>query len=48
MTHGKVAAAIALGAGYFGVLAVGFVTGFGNTWPIIAFVLAGVFLLDRN
>lgn len=48
MTHRHVATAIALGAGFLGVLGVGFFTGFANTWPIVLFVLAGAFLLNRG
>lgn len=48
MTHRQIATAVALAAGFLGVLMVGFFTGFANTWPIIAFVLGGVFLLSRN
>jgi len=48
MTQGQAVTAIALAAGFMGVLVVGFFTGFANTWPIIAFVLAGAFLLNRK
>lgn len=48
MTHGQIATAIALAAGFLGVLMVGFFTGFANTWPVIVFVLGGVFLLGRS
>ena len=48
MTQGQIATAVALAAGFLGVLMVGFFTGFANTWPVIAFVLAGAFLLNRG
>lgn len=48
MTHGRIATAVALAAGFLGVLMVGFFTGFGNTWPVVVFVLAGAFLLNRS
>lgn len=51
MTPLQILTAVLLGAGLLGVLAVGFFTGFANTWPIVAFVLAGAFvlvLLDRG
>jgi|GEM_PF-1878477 len=51
MTHGHLATAILLAAGLLGVLAVGFFTGFANTWPIIVYVLTGAslfVLLDRK
>ena len=47
MTHGRIATTLALAAGFIGVLAVGFFTGFANTWPVIVFVLGGTFLLGR-
>ncbi len=48
MTNGQIATALALGAGLLAVLAVGFFTGFANTWPVIVFVLVGAFLLNRK
>jgi len=48
MTHGQIATTLALAAGFLGVLAVGFFTGFANTWPVIVFVLGGAFLLGRT
>lgn len=48
MTHAQVATTLALGAGLLAILAVGFFTGFANTWPIIVFVLVGAFLLNRK
>jgi hypothetical protein len=48
MTSGQTATVLALAAGFLGVLAVGFFTGFANTWPIIVFVLGGTFLINRR
>lgn len=51
MTPLQILTAVLLGAGFLAVLAVGFFTGFANTWPIVAFVVAGaclLVLLDRG
>lgn len=48
MTQGQIATVLTLGAGLLAVLMVGFFTGFVNTWPVIVFVLAGAFLLNRK
>jgi hypothetical protein len=48
MTHASVTTTLALATGFLGVLAVGFFTGFANTWPVIAYVLGGAFLLGRR
>jgi hypothetical protein len=48
MTHSRGTTAIALAAGFGTVLFVGFFTGWANTWPVIAFVLGGAFLLQRG
>jgi hypothetical protein len=47
MTHRQITTTLALAAGFLGVLAVGFFTGFANTWPVIVFALGGTFLLGR-
>lgn len=51
MTYEHLATAILLAAGLLSVLAVGFFTGFANTWPIIVYVLTGAslfVLLERR
>jgi len=51
MTYAHVATAILLAAGFLAVLAVGFFTGFANTWPIVVYVLTGAslfVLLERR
>ena len=41
----QIATVIALAMGLLAVLAVGFFTGFANTWPVIVYTLGGAFLL---
>jgi hypothetical protein len=45
MSPVQIATVLLIAAGLLAVLAAGFFTGFGNTWPIVVFVLAGGFLL---
>jgi hypothetical protein len=48
MTQPTAATTLTLAAGFLAVLAVGFFTGFANTWPVVAVVLVGTYLLGRR